>query len=148
MLEYIEILCTYSAVLIHCTMYFKLPPNNNHIMMMMLRILLIVSVCLSYYSSSLLLSTHSYGARSFCRGLAHSCSHASSRSVGLRMAPPSEEPNQPPKRETSPGMLPTVGLGKDQVGIVSISVDIYMSCVNAQSCVVIHHMLYALFKSR
>ena len=64
------------------------------------------------------------------------------------MAPPSEEPNQPPKRETSPGMLPTVGLGKDQVGIVSISVDIYMSCVNAQSCVVIHHMLYALFKSR
>jgi len=40
---------------------------------MMMRILLIVSVCLSYYSSSLLLSTHSYGARSSCRGLSHSC---------------------------------------------------------------------------
>ena len=34
------------------------------------------------------------------------------------MAPPSEEPNQPPKRETAPGILPTVGLGKDQVRIV------------------------------
>jgi len=38
---------------------------------------------------------------------------------GLCMAPPSEEPNQPPKRETAPGILPTVGLGKDQYDVIS-----------------------------
>jgi hypothetical protein len=56
------------------------------------------------------------------------------------MAPPSEEPNQPPKRETAPGMLPTVGLGKDQVRIVCFQqFGLTYISVNAQNCV-IHRM--------
>eukprot|EP01038_Epipyxis_sp_PR26KG_P012937 gene12937-17345_t len=40
---------------------------------------------------------------------------------GLWMAPPNPqpEPNQPPKRETSPLSVPTVGLGKDQYDVIS-----------------------------
>ena len=34
-------------------------------------------------------------------------------------APNQPEPNQPPKRETNPLPLPTVGLGKDQLDVVS-----------------------------
>jgi len=39
----------------------------------------------------------------------------------LRMAPPPSqpEPNQPPKRETTPLPIPTVGVGKDQYDVIS-----------------------------
>lgn len=40
------------------------------------------------------------------------------------MAPPPNapqpEPNQPPKRDTSPISIPTVGMGKDQVSNIII----------------------------
>lgn len=43
--------------------------------------------------------------------------------AGVYMAPPNQpnqpEPNHPPKRETSPPPLPTVGLGKDQYDVIS-----------------------------
>ena len=70
-----------------------------------MQVILFMSVCLSY-SSSLLLSPHAYSIRGYS---------SRATTAGLHMAPPSEEPNQPPKRETSPIMIPTVGLGKDQV---------------------------------
>lgn len=49
-------------------------------------------------------------------------SRVGSRLSGLRMAPPNQpqtEPNQPPKRETTPLPLPTVTMGKDQYDVIS-----------------------------
>ena len=41
---------------------------------------------------------------------------ANDRKIIVNMAPPNQpEPNQPPKREPSPVLIPTVGVGKDQV---------------------------------
>mmetsp|Transcript_26196 Transcript_26196/g.56632 ORF Transcript_26196/g.56632 Transcript_26196/m.56632 type:complete len:132 (-) Transcript_26196:185-580(-) len=45
-----------------------------------------------------------------------------SRLASWRMAPeqnPNDPPGQPPKRETSPQSIPTVGVGKDQYDVIS-----------------------------
>ena len=45
------------------------------------------------------------------------------------MAPPQPEPNQPPKRDTSPMPLPTVGLGNNQVPLQNTISSAYLSYI-------------------